>query len=179
MHVMKKKSLLRENQILQIQLKRAKVRYLAGNVVQKRSSLFRDGNYSDIEKVSDYKTKWINSFYDLHQDIAEAYSRGNLSPSLLRYIQEGDRHNNYNPQHEYKYYPFVVHCSAVISNELGPVLYLEDPFGHIISRPLTWTSLETARSWANRLLIAHIGFNYKCKDYPINRIQTLKFSLYD
>ena len=170
-----KRSLIKENRILERELKVTKARYLAGNVIQNRRKYTRDdGYYSKIEDVPDYKSKWMNSFYDLHPDIAELYSDGNLSPGRLLNIREWNRRDNYKKD-TYNYIAFVVHCSAVISTAEGPVLYLEDPYGHIISKPLTWASLETAKSWANRMLIAHIGLNYIDKEYyPINRIQTLK-----
>ncbi len=168
-----KRFLLKENALLEEQLDAIKRKYLVGNIVQKRNLVSsRDGFYSNIKEISNYRTKWKRSFFEIHQDIAETYSEGNLSSYHL------DKYKQ-NMKDEYVYRSFVVLCSAVISSHDGPILYLEDPFGSIVSNPLKNTPLATAESWVNRILITSIGLHSYRNDYPINRIQTLRYSLYD
>lgn len=174
-----KNSLRKENNRLEKQLEDIKRKYRTGNIVQSKNAYSRDGYYANIESLPDYQNKWKNSFFDLHQDIAEYFSSGVLSSRYLNYYQK-TYHNSFgNAKGEYEYSQFVVHCSAVIPSDEGPMLYLEDPFGYIISKPLIHTSIETAKSWINRILVIDLGLHYKKNDYPINRIRTLKYTLYD
>lgn len=168
-----KRYLRKENAMLEEELEAVKKRYYIGNIVQKRNlTSSRDGFYSRIEEVPEYQKKWRKSFFEVHQDVAETYSQGNLSVTYL---------NRYklSMKDEYVYLSFVVFCSSVVSTQDGPILSLEDPFGSIVSNPLKNTPIATAESWVNRILIASIGLHSYRNDYPINRIQTLKYSLYN
>lgn len=167
-----KRYLLKENAMLEEKLEAVKKKYYIGNIVQKKNLVAsRDGFYSNLEDVPKYQNKWRKSFFELHQDIAETHSEGNLSAYYLNRCKRSMKD-------EYLYRSFVVLCSSVVSTPDGPILYLEDPFGSIVSNPLKNTPIETAESWVNRILIASIGLHSYRDDYPINRIQTLKYSLY-
>lgn len=168
-----------ENNLLEEQLERVKRKYLTGNKVQELSMyITRTGYYSNLESLPDYSSKWKNSFFDIHQDIAEKYTDGNLSLRRIKFRREIAKYD-YSSQNSYHYLPFVTHCCGVIPSDEGPMLCLEDPFGSIISRPLKWISLEEVKPWINRILVAYIGIHFENRDYPINRVQTLKFTLYD
>lgn len=173
------KRLIQENSLLEEQLEKVKRKYLIGNKIQKlHYNSTRIGYYPELELLPDYPTKWKNSFFYLHQDIAEELTEGNLSSNYINTIKKFRKYD-YSSQNSYYYKPFVVHCHGVIPTEEGPMLCLEDPFGSIISRPLKNISLETAKSWINRMLVAYIGIHYEHEEFPINRVKTLKFTLYD
>lgn len=171
------KLLRKENTILESQLESIKKKYLIGNIVQSKNSYSRDGFYSNIGDVPNYDSKWKNSFFEVHQDIAETFSSGNLSTNCLN--KYAYKSKCIEIKDEYTYDPFVALCSAVIPSQEGPKLYLIDPFGSIVSNPLKNTTLRTAETWINHILVAYIGLHHQKTDYPINRIQTLKYTLYD
>lgn len=174
----RKISLIEENEILKEELERVKRKYLTGNKIQEVNNWSRTGYYSNLESLPDYSTKWKNSFFELHQDIAEKYTKGNLSPRFIRIRRESIKYY-YSIQDSYQYQPFVVHCYGIIPTDDGPMLCVEDPFGSIISKPLKWISLQEVKPWINRILITYIGIHYENTNYLINQVKTLKYNLYD
>lgn len=148
------KKLLDENIRLENLLEKVKLKYRVGDIVQEKYgySRTRDGYYSNIENLQNYHSKWKNSFFELHQDIAETYTEGNLSAREFKNLRNKRRYNDFNKHKENTYTPYVVHCYAISPSEKnGPILCLEDPFGFITSRPLSWISYDTAKTWVNQM----------------------------
>lgn len=174
-----KKKLIYDNRILEEHLNKLKFKYKIGNLIQtKNYGTSRKGLYSDLDLLPNYIMKWKNSFYELHQDIAEEKSNGNLSDTNIHVNKEKIKLFDIY-QGPDNYMSFVVHCYGVIPSNKGPMLCLEDPFGSILTNPVPFISQEIAKSWVNRMLIADIDLNNEKDDFNIKRIQTLKYNLYD
>lgn len=177
----RRSSLENEVMILSRELNSKKDRFELRNNIQNLWDGLRNrnGNYQRVENLPDFETKWKESFFVKHRLIAEKYSGYTLSKRGITKAKEEHIEQPFRDEEAYIYVQVVVFVEAIIPTSTGIALKLSDPFGSILTDPLKNTSLEDASTWINRIIVAHIGFNYHKNNYPLKGFKLLKFSLYE
>lgn len=179
----KKHKLQQEVEELERTLEKKKMAFELRNNIQKLGNnglSNRDGIYGDINQLSDYETKWKNSFFVKHRLIAEKYGRFNLSQDLIQYLKE----THYNAPYrgtildDYFYGTIIVFVEACIPTSKGPVLKLSDPYNSIFTEPIKMEFSE-ACNLIDRIIVANIGFHYNNNKHPLKGFRLLKFTLYE
>lgn len=140
----------------------------------------RSGVYGDLTLLSDYKTKWWNSFYVRHRLYAEKKALYTLDEKKLERYKDTALTNPFhdNPTTSYSYISCICYYESYICSGDQIRLVLMDPYGSLITAPTTLITREEAHMYIQRMLYVEIGLLKNSDKCPLRKLTPLPYKLY-